>query len=192
MVDMGTAAAWYREATDIDPENSVAKHLPATAEGTLSHEHANAYATRIFAAGAQNFGDHFLKTLNYRSPHELATNLAELQPNESGFSTVLDLGCVTGLMVAALASHFEVACHVGADLSKNMLDAAGRKNLYQELIQGDLVSMMSARSDAFDFIVSTDVFIYVGEISECLHKPRVCCGGMGSLPSPSRLALRMM
>jgi predicted TPR repeat methyltransferase len=172
------AAAWYREAVEIDPNNSIAKHLLAAAEGTMSQEHAREYAIKSFDTFARSFDDHLLKTLNYRSPETLMADIAELRPRADALSDVLDLGCGTGLMGEVLARHFQVSHLVGIDLSQNMLDVAVDKNLYQELIHGDLVPTMSARSDEFDLIVSADVFIYVGEVSEVfaqvarLLKPR--------------------
>ena len=159
------AADWYRKAVEIDPNNSIAKHLLAAAEGTMSQEHAKDYATKSFDAFARSFDGHLLKTLDYRSPETLTADIAGLRPGADALPAVLDLGCGTGLMGEVLARHFQISRLVGIDLSKNMLDMAAGKNLYQELIQGDLVPVMSATHEAFDLIVSADVFIYVGEIS---------------------------
>ena len=164
--ELDQAANRYREVVKIEPKNDIAQHLLAAAEGKLTDEHAKAYTIKSFDSFAQSFDEHLLNVLSYTSPDILAADLAVLRPNEDAFSSCLDLGCGTGLMASALAKHFKIPKVVGIDLSMNMLDEARAKNLYQELLQGDIAQAMSTRHDTFSLIISADVFIYVGEVSE--------------------------
>ena len=52
------------------------------------------------------------------------------------------------------------------DLSVRMLDVARKKNVYHELINEDILTYLSESILNFDYFVSTDVFIYVGDLSE--------------------------
>ena len=51
------------------------------------------------------------------------------------------------------------------DLSKRMLDQAKKKNIYNELIKEDIVTYLSNNYFDFDYFVSLDVFIYIGDLS---------------------------
>ncbi len=164
--ELKEASQWYSEVVKVDPDNAIAHHLLAAAEGTLTDKYAKAYTIKSFDTFAQNFDAHLLNILSYRSPDILAADLAALRPQADTFATCLDLGCGTGLMASALSAHFKIPYMVGIDLSKNMLDEARSKNLYQELLQEDIAQAMSVRTDEVSLIVSADVFIYVGEVSE--------------------------
>jgi len=54
----------------------------------------------------------------------------------------------------------------GVDLSGQMLTEAHRKNVYDKLIREDILDFISERSLNFDYFVSTDVFVYIGDLSE--------------------------
>jgi len=163
--DLGSAAMWYREAVALDPDNYIAKHLLAAAEGVLTEEHTKEYTTRSFDIFAGSFEDHLLNVLGYQSPDILTEHLHNLKPDTHAFPSVLDLGCGTGLMGVSLAKHFEVKNIVGIDLSQNMLEQAESKSLYHQLIKGDIEPVMEGFEANFDLIVAADVFIYIGKVS---------------------------
>ena len=80
------------------------------------------------------------------------------------------MGCGTGLTGVAIkqfCSNLE-----GIDLSNKMLEQAKTKNVYDKLDHVDIVEYLSNAELDFDYFISTDVFIYVGELSEvfCLIK----------------------
>ena len=54
-----------------------------------------------------------------------------------------------------------------------------KKNVYDRLIHTDLIEYLSTADLDFDYFVSTDVFIYVGELSDVfrLIKSRKKCAG---------------
>jgi predicted TPR repeat methyltransferase len=75
----------------------------------------------------------------------------------------LDLGCGTGLVGEALIDLAKTL--VGIDLSKEMLKIAQAKNIYHRLIQDEIHHALSLeRGASFDLVVSSDVFIYIGDI----------------------------
>ena len=78
--------------------------------------------------------------------------------------SVLDLGCGTGLAGLELKQFCENLD--GIDLSEAMLKQARAKDVYDKLIHGDIAEHLAEADLAFDYFISTDVFIYVGELSD--------------------------
>ena len=77
---------------------------------------------------------------------------------------ILDLGCGTGLLGPEIKKHCSKL--TGIDLSKKMLKVAKQKNVYDNLIQSDIVHYLSNMPLDFDYYIALDVFIYVGDLSE--------------------------
>ena len=78
--------------------------------------------------------------------------------------SVLDLGCGTGLAGLELKQFCEKLD--GIDLSNSMLKQARAKGVYHKLIHGDIAEHLTETDLDFDYFISTDVFIYVGELSD--------------------------
>ena len=68
---------------------------------------------------------------------------------------------------------------VGIDLSNSMLEHAKRKNVYDKLIHRDISAYLATENLDFDYFISTDVFVYVGDLSDVfqLIKSRSKSGG---------------
>jgi predicted TPR repeat methyltransferase len=78
--------------------------------------------------------------------------------------SVLDLGCgtgLTGLEIKDFCSSLK-----GIDLSKKMLELANAKKVYDQLSHCDIIEYLSNEELNFDYFISTDVFIYLGELSD--------------------------
>jgi predicted TPR repeat methyltransferase len=118
------------------------------------------YVEGLFDDYAAEFDTHLVDVLGYQGHRLLVENLPV--PSERRFASALDLGCGTGLCGAALRPFARRLA--GVDLSAAMLEAAGRKNVYDELAQGELTDWMSAHRAAFDLIAATDVFNYIGDL----------------------------
>lgn len=73
---------------------------------------------------------------------------------------ILDAGCGTG----SLGTHIRAAHLVGIDLSPEMLAKARERNVYQELIEGDLVATMAERTDRFDIVAATGVLYHIADL----------------------------
>ena len=54
----------------------------------------------------------------------------------------------------------------GIDLSEKMLDQARGKGIYDELIKSDILTYLSNKKMRFNYFVATDVFNYVGDLSD--------------------------
>ena len=84
---------------------------------------------------------------------------------DGSLGSILDLGCGTSLTgeknSASHCTNLE-----GIDLSKNMLEIAKSRNVYDKLDHVDIVEYLSNAMLDFDYFIATDVFIYVGDLSE--------------------------
>jgi len=163
--DMPKMAACYRAIVAADPNDAAARHLLAAAEGVTTQEHATGFAKTFFDNIASDFDKHLTERLHYRAPELITQTLRALRPNPNSFASVLDVGCGTGLMGAALKTDFAVERLVGIDLSEKMLLETQKRGIYHELVAGDAVAVMRARGDNFDLVVAADVLIYVGDLA---------------------------
>ena len=78
--------------------------------------------------------------------------------------SVLDLGCGTGL----LGFEIKDICTtlIGVDLSDNMLCEAKFKNVYSKLHKAEITDYLAKSHLNFNYFMATDVFIYVGDLSD--------------------------
>jgi predicted TPR repeat methyltransferase len=157
------AAVAFRRLLAFDPENTVARHLLAACTFDPSYEKASeGYIRRLFDSYAPQF-DASLAQLNYRAPELIAQRLAgAVAPNRS--LDILDAGCGTGLCGPLLKPF--AARLIGVDLSAGMLKEAAKRDLYDELIEGELHTYMVTRPSAFDVIVACDTLVYHGRLDD--------------------------
>lgn len=147
------------------PDNAVAAHTLETLKNGHDVKRASAeYVKELFDAFADSF-DSVLAGLSYRAPELVATAVQRL--DFSSAPDVLDLGCGTGLCAAALAKKgVALQTLTGVDLSAGMLEKAGAGKRYTRLEQNDILSFLPENKNRFDLIISSDVFTYLGDLSE--------------------------
>jgi predicted TPR repeat methyltransferase len=156
--EVGNAVAIYEEWLEEDPESPVARHMLAACTGRdVPPRASDAYIETTFDSFAASF-DSKLAKLSYRAPALVAEMLRESRADLD----VLDAGCGTGLCGPLLAPNARRL--VGVDLSGRMLTQARERDVYDELVQGELTAYLSACSEAFDVIVSTDTLVYFGSL----------------------------
>lgn len=126
------------------------------------------YVEYMFDGYADKFDEHLVQVLHYRAPQVLADGLVKLQ--RTRFQSALDLGCGTGLC-GPLVKPMAARLH-GLDLSRNMLDKAAARGVYDELTQGDIATFLQDTPQRYDLVVSADVFIYVGDLEAVFNGVR--------------------
>lgn len=163
--DVGGAAETYRVWSRRDPGNAKARHMAAaTSRTNVPSRAGDEYVKLVFDHVASRF-DGNLKNLGYRAPELAATMLAEHVAG-GRVTELLDAGCGTGLcgpLVRGLCGTL-----VGVDLSPKMLELAGRRECYDELVVGELCAFMRSRASSFDAVISADTLVYFGAIEEAL------------------------
>ncbi len=153
----------YKKAIEIKPDYAEAKHLLSALIGKTTNSAPRKYVETLFNKYAINFENSLLNTLKYKTPNLITELIVAKNPNIQ-LGSVLDLGCGTGLIgdeIKKYCSNLE-----GIDLSKSMLEKAGAKNIYDKLEHKDIVEYLSTQDLDFNYFISTDVFTYVGELSE--------------------------
>lgn len=149
----------------LQPDDQYTQHLIAMLTGQTSERAPDQYVARTFDHYAKAFESHLQSDLQYKAPEQLVDLIKQINTPAAKAWRVLDLGCGTGLVGAAMAPFASEI--VGVDLSPKMLEKAQAKNLYQRLVCEDLLTMMRAEQDAsYDVITSADVFIYIGKLDD--------------------------
>ncbi|MBE7248543.1 MAG: methyltransferase domain-containing protein [Actinomycetospora chiangmaiensis] len=177
------AACAYARALAIDPGDTlgVRAHLtrldPAGGLPILSPAHIRA----LFDGYAPRFERHLVDGLAYVGPQCVRD---ALPADPERFATVLDLGCGTGLMGAAIRDR---AGHLaGVDVSPGMLARARAKTwqgrpLYDRLAEGELIAFLAGEPEgSVDLCLAADVLIYVADLGAFL-------AGIGRILRPGGL-----
>ena len=157
------AEASYTQAIALKPDYAEAKHMLAALSGETTATAPLDYVEALFDNYATKFENSLVDNLKYKIPKVIA----EMIIKDSKFDllgSVMDLGCGTGLFgkeIKQFCEHLE-----GVDLSEKMLGEASKKNIYNELIKKDILAYLSNASLNFDYFISVDVFIYIGDLSD--------------------------
>lgn len=172
----GLGAAWL-EAGEADKAADAFEALdPAYAPGDLAAKHDEIaqmrvrpradprYVRHLFDQFSRDYDTRMLGELHYSAP-QMLRRMAEL----IGLSArapldILDLGCGTGLcgeIFADLAGRLD-----GVDLSPGMLDKAKARGVYDDLMLGDLETVLQAQGRNYDLILAADTLVYLGDLGK--------------------------
>lgn len=158
--EQARAAECFEAGLARHPGDPSFAHLVAAARGASSARPPEGYVTTLFDSVAPQFERHLVEDLEYRVPQALA---AMVRPRLASGARVIDLGCGTGLVAAALAGGG--AQITGIDLSPRMLEIAAARGLYARLEQGELAEVLARMAPASaQAVLAADVFIYVGDL----------------------------
>jgi len=83
------------------------------------------------------------------------------------------LGCGTGLTGKELRDISDNL--TGIDISSNMVAKTRELDVYDHLIVGDVVDILSSSKEKYDLFIALDLFIYVGELTKLFKTIRNCC-----------------
>jgi predicted TPR repeat methyltransferase len=153
----------YRQVCALAPDDGYARHMADTLSGTTSERAPDQYVTQVFNDYANTFDAHLTTSLQYSVPTDLVALLNQHAPAAAHSLDVIDLGCGTGLVGAAIAPF---ARHVtGVDLSPRMIEKSTARGVYQRLVCDDVQRMLNHEpAHSVDVILSADVFIYIGKL----------------------------
>lgn len=162
--DLEGAAACYVAALKHHPGDPRLEHMLAAVRGETAPHPPAGYAAAYFDEVAHVFDHHLVSELGYDVPRLLAEAAAPLLAGRRP-CRILDLGCGTGLVAAALHAVLPSPEIAGVDVSGEMLRRARRSGAYGRLARGDLLDELhAAAAESLDAVVAADVFIYLGEI----------------------------
>jgi predicted TPR repeat methyltransferase len=162
------AAEAYQQALANEPGNAVARFLLSALDGRSAAATAPPeYVRTLFDGCAEQFEDRLVTSLQYRVP-QLLEQILSRWLKRTGAEPVkpmamLDAGCGTGLCAQWLAQHRGQL--IGVDLSSRMIAKADARNIYDELIAGEVVCELEKRPGALDLILASDVLVYFGDLT---------------------------
>ena len=162
--DTGEAINMFRRMLELDKDNASARHLLAALEGQASTETPSDYVVELFDGYAASFEHHLVGELEYQTPQKLYDAVEEFIRDRQSELDVIDLGCGTGLCGPLFRKHARFL--KGVDLSPGMLVRAKERNIYDELVEGDLTVGLGTARDVYDMVIAADVFVYVGELRQ--------------------------
>ena len=155
------AVASYNKAIALKPDYMRAKYMLAALTGEIIETAPRDYVEGLFDYFANHFEKTLVDKLEYRIPKVVSEMI--IKDSKSNFlGSITDLGCGTGLFgveIKKFSKYLE-----GVDLSQKMLKKAEEKTVYDKLIKQDILDYLSNANLNFDYFVSTDVFIYVGDL----------------------------
>ncbi len=157
------AISAFEQAAELDVRDELGAGLQLARLGArpAPPAAAEAYVQRLFDQYAGHFERHLLGTLAYRAPALLLEKVSALEPG--GFSSVLDLGCGTGLCGVAFRAKAKVLC--GVDLSSGMIEEARAKAIYDRLDVASIEGFLAAEpAESADLLLAADVLVYIGDL----------------------------
>lgn len=163
--------------TSAEPDNPIASHLAAAALGCQETKQASPdYVRTLFNQYAPRFDDS-LARLKYCGPQLVFHALRQTMTPDAEDLDILDLGCGTGLVGAALRPLARRL--VGVDLSSEMLERARDRAVYDELVLAEMLDYLRTCSHRFHAVVAADVLTYVGDLHDFyrLSSQVLCDGG---------------
>jgi len=154
----------YRKILTIDPTNEEALYnVAALGQGDAVTTAPEGYVKDLFDAYAGTFDAHLVQSLKYKTPQLLYEQFIGFYKGDEGLE-ILDLGCGTGLAGASFEK-FKVILD-GVDLSEGMLSECAKKNIYNNLYCGEIVSFMNNSPTIYDLVICADVLVYLGDLAD--------------------------
>ena len=118
------------------------------------------YLVAYFDRFADSFDKQLVEVLSYDVPEKLARLVAATGKD---LPRAVDLGCGTGLA----GPHLRTARSrlVGVDLSSRMLAKAADRQVYDCLVETEMIAFLEETSERFDLVFAADAIIYLGDLT---------------------------
>jgi predicted TPR repeat methyltransferase len=167
---VGYAQHHFQEALRLQPKNPAIQY---TVNMLSQHQHLLAappdYVKSLFDAYADHYDSHLLEALDYQIPKVFFSALKKILSKNLD---ILDIGCGTGLCGEIFKPYAKTL--TGVDLSEKMLEAAAKKNIYDELKTEELTTFLENKKNCYDLIISGDVFVYIGDLDKIFSEVKNC------------------
>lgn len=123
------------------------------------------FMRRLFDGYSALYDSHMVGTLKYRAHVHLRTLFDRLFPDAMPPMRILDLGSGTGLVGEEFKDLAKGARLDGIDLAPLMIEEAKKRGIYDDLILGDLETVLSGQGPAYDLALAADTMIYIGDLA---------------------------
>lgn len=169
---------WQRLG-EVDAAHPVARHmLAALGQGRQPERAGDSYLNHLFDRFANDF-DGVLGALDYRVPQLLEERLQAMQGEPAADLEALDAGCGTGLCGERVRPWARRL--TGVDISSGMQDKARQRNIYDELLTGELTDYLVHCKERYDWIIAGDVLCYFGNLKPFIQAAADCLVSGGRL-----------
>ena len=122
----------------------------------------------LFDEFSSYYDDRMLDKLGYRAHRHLRTLVDRVLPNLAPPLRILDLGSGTGLVGDAFKDLAAGGRLDGIDIAPKMIEVARARGIYDDLILGDLETVLAAPGPPYDLVLAADTMIYFGELGPTL------------------------
>jgi len=153
-----------QQTVELDPKHAPARHKLAALSGNTTDSPPQEYVIQLFDQYSSNFETHLINNLEYKIPSHLRKLLSENISDNIRLSKAIDLGCGSG--ISGQAFHDIVDYIAGIDISRNMLEQAQSKKIYNDLYLGDVSKVLIELPGKFNLFIATDVMIYIGKLEQ--------------------------
>ena len=150
------ALARARLSSENDP---IQRYLTDAVAGEKRDRAPADYLVAYFDRFAEDFDRQLVDILGYRTPQDLAAMVDALAPTGP---RALDLGCGTGLAGPLLRAGRTRL--VGVDLAPRMLDKARQRDVYEALIEAEMLEYLARAEEIFDLVLVADTLVYLGDL----------------------------
>ena len=106
---------------------------------------------------AEDYDRVMLEELGYESPLKIAQQLRDHLPDSN--AEIFDIGCGTGLTCVFLADQGYTRID-GIDISPDMVQVAGKRGIYRELLVGDVNQALERDDASYDGVISSGTFTH--------------------------------
>jgi predicted TPR repeat methyltransferase len=121
------------------------------------------YLVAHFDCFAENFDRQLVDVLGYHVPQTLARLVAT---TGKALARAVDLGCGTGLAGRYLRAGRSRL--VGVDLSPRMLAKAAERQIYDALVEDEMIAFLDGAAERFDLVFAADAVVYLGDLQAFL------------------------
>jgi len=161
------ARSAYQKYFDKNPHDGEIEHLLIALRDEPPPSRASDRAIlHIYKAFAPRYEERMVDDLKYAAPARMLEAVRKVIGDRNGL-TVLDLGCGSGLTGNAFK---QCAWSLtGVDLSRDMIELARKRQIYDHLELGEITDWLDRGDTAFDLIVSCDCLIYFGDLTDIIR-----------------------
>ena len=161
------AIALLQRALIANPTDSATQFMLHALTGDEKYPTASSeYVSNLFDNYALYYDQHMQGTLKYTLPHQMMRELHRL--GYFHFKATLDLGCGTGLSGEVLRESSEQL--TGIDIAAKMIAQARNKEIYDSLIESELLAFLSQDTHVYDLIIALDVLPYSGDLQPLFQR----------------------
>ena len=139
------------------------------------------YVSGLFDGYSSRFESELVEKLDYHGHifvyEAMQSILKDLKRPSSLVKQIVELGCGTGLLGDIIANEMPTTNLLGVDISQRMVQISKAKRstqgktVYSNVVHGDAVQYLSTLDEkSCDAILASDVFIYIGDLSEVLKE----------------------